>query len=261
MDRAAHVHHHCFAGPHKHVDALAVLEAAPSALGAKQGVHLLLPARVPRVALGACTLAGAQPERLVLHVRQRQVAQGVLGSAHFARLEGAVLQDPLMLDAAPLAPGPNGDPLGANDASVRPPHVDVAQRLPGPVGRHPQAERLAPRAVQLPCGLIGPPFGGCDFSFAVASHLFGPSFNFGFRPSFNFSLNFGFHLSSDLRSDFCLHLSLGGAGEAARTAAAASASYGHGLSRSCSAGAVCRACCTSLEPCSKLSSAPHRAQG
>jgi len=35
--------------------------------------------------------------------------------------------------------------------------------------------------VQLPFGLIGLPFGGCDFFFTVALHLFGPSFNFGFH--------------------------------------------------------------------------------
>ena len=38
VGRAAHEHHRLFAGPHKHVDRLAVVEAAPSALGAKDGV-------------------------------------------------------------------------------------------------------------------------------------------------------------------------------------------------------------------------------
>jgi len=35
--------------------------------------------------------------------------------------------------------------------------------------------------VQLFCGLISLPLGGCYTSFAVAPDLFGPSFNFGFH--------------------------------------------------------------------------------
>ena len=73
--------------------------------GGAVDVHLVLPVRVLRVALCARALAGAQPKRLVLELLQPQVAQGALGFAHFARLEGAVVQDPLMLDAAPPAPG------------------------------------------------------------------------------------------------------------------------------------------------------------
>ena len=60
-------------------------------------------------------------------------------------------------------PPVNGDPLGANNVSVWSQHVEVAQPLPSPVGRHPRVERLAPRAVQLRCGLIGPIVGGSNF--------------------------------------------------------------------------------------------------
>ena len=274
VDRAPHVHHHLFAGAHKHVDRLAVVEAAPPALGAEDGVHLLLPARFPRVALGARAFAGTQPERLVVDVRQRQVAQGELGAAHVARLEGAGLQDPLMLDAAPLPPGPDIDPLGANEGSVWPPHVDVFQRLPGPIGRHPQAERHAPRAVQLHSGRLRPLLGGGDAligvssdfigvssdCFGVSSDFFGVSSDF-FGPPVKFGLQPLLELLLQLSSDLGLHLSLGGAGEAARGAAAAPAADGRRRRRSCRA--VCapaagRACRPSLTPFGELSGAPHR---
>jgi hypothetical protein len=134
--------------------------------------------------------------------------QGILGPAHFARLEGAALQDPLILDAAPLAPGPNGDPLGANHLPVWPPHVDVIQRLPGPVGRHPQAERQAPRSVQLFFGVNNLPFGGFDTFCAVAPNLFDPSFNFIISPRFQL-LDYRVFVP-----DYLLQLSLHGAGEA-----------------------------------------------
>ena len=134
VSRAARKHHHWFAGAHKNVERFTAVEAAAaSALCGKDGVHSLLPARVPRVALRACTLAGAQPKFLVILERQRQLLHGELAPPHFARLEGATLQDPLMLDAAPLPIGADCDLFGANDGSVRPPHVDVFQRFPGPI--------------------------------------------------------------------------------------------------------------------------------
>ena len=154
----------------------------------KDGVHLLLPAHVPRAAHSSRTFAGARPKRLVLEVRQHQVVQGKLGSAHFARLEGTSPQDPVMLDA-------DRDLLGANERSVWPPHVDVMQRSPGPMGRHHQLERLAPLAVHLYSGRLRPPLGGRDALVGVTYYIFQPKLV--------------------LRSDRSLDLSLVGAGKAA----------------------------------------------